>query len=147
MDLLTEKELEQIQQKGGDFMGKPTNEYGTPIGGQQFNPQQRQQFIGPQQEVIWEFWVFKILKPCDTICFRVKTGLQNLLHTVYFFLECYIIICSQRQCNLINERAGTLLCSMRLHGVPLILDELTKLAHFQTYWCITFLYHNLDPSS
>ena len=34
LDLLTEKELEQIQQKGSDFMGKPTNEYGTPIGGQ-----------------------------------------------------------------------------------------------------------------
>lgn len=33
MDLLTEKELEQIQQKGSDFMGRPTNEYGTPIGG------------------------------------------------------------------------------------------------------------------
>ena len=52
MDLLTEKELEQLQQKGGDFMGKQTNEYGTPVGGQQFNPQQRQQFVGPQHEVI-----------------------------------------------------------------------------------------------
>ena len=52
MDLLTEKELGQIQQKGGDFMNQPTNEYGTPIGGQQFNPQQRQQFVGPQNEVM-----------------------------------------------------------------------------------------------
>ena len=51
MDLLTEKELEQIQQKGSDFMGKPTNEYGTPIGGGgQFNPNQRQ-FGGAQNEV------------------------------------------------------------------------------------------------
>ena len=50
MDLLTEKELEQIQQKGSDFMGKPTNEYGTPVGGGQFNPNQRQ-FGGAQNEV------------------------------------------------------------------------------------------------
>ena len=49
MDLLTEKELEQIQQKGSDFMGKPTNEYGTPIGGQ-FNPNQRQ--FGAKNEVL-----------------------------------------------------------------------------------------------
>jgi hypothetical protein len=51
MDLLTEKELEQIQQKGPDFMGKQTNEYGTPIGGGNFNPNQRN-FGGAQNEVL-----------------------------------------------------------------------------------------------
>ncbi len=50
MDLLTEKELEQIQQKGSDFMGKPTNEYGTPIGGGQFNQNPRN--FGAQNEVL-----------------------------------------------------------------------------------------------
>lgn len=48
MDLLTEKELEQIQQKGSDFMGKPTNDYGTPVGG---NFQQNQRNFGAQNEV------------------------------------------------------------------------------------------------
>lgn len=49
LDLLTEKELEQIQQKGPDFMGKQTNEYGTPIGGGQFNQNPRN--FGAQNEV------------------------------------------------------------------------------------------------
>ena len=55
MDLLTEKELEQIQQKGPDFMGKQTNEYGTPIGGGNFNPNQRQYGHGAQNEVIMTY--------------------------------------------------------------------------------------------
>ena len=66
MDLLTEKELEQIQQKGSDFMGKPTNEYGTPIGGGQFNPNQRQ-FGGAQNEV---FMV--ICEQCVRLCLYYK---------------------------------------------------------------------------
>ncbi|XP_028407680.1 far upstream element-binding protein 3-like [Dendronephthya gigantea] len=49
LDLLTEKELEQIQQKGSDFMGKQTNEYGTPIGGGQFGQNPRN--FGAQNEI------------------------------------------------------------------------------------------------